>query len=118
LGDDFGVEGGAAGGDALECVLEFLDPGNAVFEQVADALGAVGQKFGGVGLLHVLGEYEHGQARDLSARLDGGLQALVPEAGGQPDIEDGGVGPVFEPPDQPAGTRRAPVRPGIRPVHP
>lgn len=82
LGDDGGVHGGAAGGDAADGFDELVDVEDAVFEEVADASGVVGEEFAGVELFDVLGEHEDGQARDVGAGGYGGLEAFVGEGGG------------------------------------
>ena len=41
LGDDLGVEGGAAGGDPAQRVEEVGDVGDPVLEQVADGAGSL-----------------------------------------------------------------------------
>lgn len=94
LGDDGGVHGGAAGGDAADGFDELADVEDAVFEEVADASGVVGEEFAGVELFDVLGEDEDGQAGDLGAGGDGGLEAFVGEGGGESDVDDGDVGVV------------------------
>ena len=58
LGDDLGVERGAAGGDAPQRRRGTRDVGDAVLEQVADALAAAAEQVGGVALLDVLAEDE------------------------------------------------------------
>lgn len=82
LGDDGGVHGGAAVGDAADGFDELADVEDAVLEEVADAAGVVGEQFAGVELFDVLGEHEDGQAGDLGAGGDGGLEAFVGEGGG------------------------------------
>lgn len=54
LGDDGGVHGGAAVGDAADGFDELADVEDAVFEEVADAAGVVGEEFAGVELFDVL----------------------------------------------------------------
>lgn len=82
LGDDGGVHGGAAVGDAADGFDELSDVEDAVFEEVADASGVVGEEFSGVELFDVLGEHEDGQARDVGAGGDGCLESFVGEGGG------------------------------------
>ena len=93
-GDHLGVQGGAAGGDAAQCVDELLHAGDAVLEQVADAAGAVGEQLAGVLPFHVLGQHQDRQPRPTAARLDGGAQAFVAERRWQAHVDDGDVGTV------------------------
>jgi hypothetical protein len=41
-GDDFGVQGRAPASDTSHCVDELVEVGDAVFEEIADAGGVVG----------------------------------------------------------------------------
>lgn len=54
LGDDVGVDDAAAVGDSVEGVEEGVDFGDSVFEEVADAGGALFEQFDGVSGLDVL----------------------------------------------------------------
>jgi hypothetical protein len=63
------------------------DDGDPVLEQVADAGPVTGvEQFGGVALLDVLTERDHGEAGMGGRQRSGCAQALVPEAGGHPHI--------------------------------
>ena len=70
LGDDLGVERGAAVADPMHGFDEVGDVGDAVLEQVADALGVGREELPCVLVLHVLREHEHAQAGVPAARLD------------------------------------------------
>jgi hypothetical protein len=71
LGDDLGVQRGAAGGHALHGLEEVAHVGHPVLEQVAHPLGPSGQQLGGVVLLHVLAEHDHRDVRVLLAHHQG-----------------------------------------------
>ena len=74
---------------------EALDLGDAVLEQVADALGAVGQQLARVALLEMGGEHEHADVRGSSARMmRRRLQALVGVVGRHADVDHRDVGAV------------------------
>ena len=62
----------------------------------AELPGAAAQELGGVRLLHVLGEHEHRQVRQLLAGRERRPQPLVAEAGRQPYVEDGDVRAVLQ----------------------
>ena len=66
LRDDRRVERRAALGDAPHRGGELVDVGDAVLEQVADALGAVGEQLERVARLDVLREHEHAGLRDAA----------------------------------------------------
>jgi hypothetical protein len=89
LADDLRVDHGLADGHAAQRDDEVLDVGYPVFEQVADTAAVPGvQQVGGVGVLHVLAEHDHGQPWAVAAQLDGGPQPLVGEPGWHSDIGD------------------------------
>ena len=69
LGDDGGVENGAALGDSADARGELVEGGEAVLEQVADAFGAVLDQLEGVAWLEVLGEDDDADARPAGADL-------------------------------------------------
>ena len=94
LRDDLGVERGAALADAPHRVHEPLDVGDAVLEQVADALGAVREQLERVPLLDVLRQHEHAGLRLPLADRGGGAQALVGVGRRHADVDDGDVGLV------------------------
>src|SRR5215211_4185483 len=94
LGDDLGVDGGAALADPVDGGQELADVGDPVLEQVADALGAAGEQVAGVALLHVLGQDQDGGGGGALADLQGGPQALVGVGGGHAHVDHGQVGPV------------------------
>ena len=86
LADHLGVDDRAAGGDPLHRVDELLHLADPVLEQVAHPgpapVARVGvEQLGGVGLLDILAEHQHGQGGMRHAQGDGGAQALVAEAG-------------------------------------
>ena len=83
LGDDLGVERGAAAGDPLDRLQEVGDVHDPVLEQVADPAAAVGEQLLGVGRLDVLGDDQHRRPGRLPAHLERGAQALVAEPGGR-----------------------------------
>ena len=66
LGDDLGVQRGAAGGDPAHRVEEVADVRDPVLEQVADRAGGLRQQVGGVALLHVLGQHQKRHVRVLA----------------------------------------------------
>ncbi len=61
--DDDRIERRAAGADPPDRVGELVDVADPVLEQVADALGRVGQELHGQAELDVLGEHEHADVR-------------------------------------------------------
>src|SRR3954451_2910186 len=69
-------------------VGELVGVRDAVLEQVADALGGLGQQVHRVGRLEVLGEDEDGGARVSRADLARGAQALVGVVGRHADVGD------------------------------
>ena len=81
LADDLGVQGGAAGGDAVDGGEELVQVGDAVLEQLADAAAAVGEEVGGVGAFDVLRHDEDLRGRVGGAQSQGGAEAFVAEAG-------------------------------------
>jgi hypothetical protein len=93
LGDDVGVECGAAAGDPANRLEEVGHMHHAVLEQVADAAPAIGQQLRGVGRLDVLGDHEYSGAGHLAAHLERRAQALVVKRRRQADVNHGEVGP-------------------------
>ena len=91
LGHDLRVQHGASPGDFLDGGEEVLDIGNAVFEQVAEAAGVLGDEFGCVLLFHVLAEHEDLDVRVLLADEDGGADAFIGECRGHAHVDDGEV---------------------------
>ena len=88
LGDDLGVEGAAASGDTVQGVEELGDVRYPVFQQVADAVRAVGDQLGRVALLDPLGQDEdadvgplvpHEQAKQLMAELRELIHGIQPQ---------------------------------------
>ena len=77
LRDDLGVERRAALAHAPHGVGELGDVRDAVLQQVADALGALGEQVERVLGLDVLREHEHAGAGMLLADLARGAQPLV-----------------------------------------
>jgi len=86
--DDLGVERRAALADLPDGVREPARVGDAVLEQVADALRALAEQVDGVGLLGVLGEHEHTRAGQLGADRPRRAQALVGVRRRHPDVGD------------------------------
>ncbi len=95
-GDDLRVEHRAAARHGADRVGEPVVVEHPVLQQVADRPGLVGEELAGVKLLDVLREHEDRQARDLAARLDRRLEALVGEGGRQPHIDDRDVRPLLD----------------------
>jgi hypothetical protein len=92
LGDHLGVYGGVAGRDPPHRLDELVGVDHPVLDQISDRPGAVGQQLPGVQLLDVLGQHEHGQARDLAAGRQGRLQPLVGVGHWKPYVDHGHVG--------------------------
>ena len=88
LADDGRIECRAALGDPPHGGGELLDVGDAVLEQVADALGALGEKLHRVARLHVLGEDEHAGRLVVLADLLGRPQPLIGLRRRHPDVHD------------------------------
>ena len=66
LRDERGIEGGAAVRNAPHRADELVDIGDAVLQQVADALGALREQLHRVRRLDVLRQHEHADARVLA----------------------------------------------------
>ena len=94
LADDGRIERRATLGDPPHRGGELVDVGDAVLEQVADALGALGQKIHRVTRLHVLGEDEHACRLVLLTDLLGRPQTLVCLCRRHTDVDDRNVGLV------------------------
>src|SRR4051794_32067001 len=77
LRDDAWIQGGPAGGHPPDGVGELVGVRDAVLEEIADALGGLGDQVHGVGRLEVLREDEDRGARVSRADLERGAQALV-----------------------------------------
>ena len=92
--DDVGVERGAALGHPAHRVGERGEVGDAVLEEVADALGAVADQVERVALVGVLGEHEDADVRLARADLDRRAQAVVGVVGRHLDVDDRDVGLV------------------------
>ena len=75
--------------------MNLLHVGDPVLEQVTQASRSRGEQLFRIELLDVLGQHEHGQARQLSARLDRRPQALVREGRRQPHIHHRHVGALL-----------------------
>ena len=93
LADDLRVERRAALGDALDGGGELVDVGDAILEQVADALAAR-EELGRVAGLDVLREHEHAGVGVALADLARRAQALVGVRRRHLDVDDRDVGPV------------------------
>ena len=94
LADDGGVERRAAVGHAAHGRAELLEIGDAVLEQVADALGARLEERHRVPGLDVLREQEHADRGMPLADLAGGPKALVRVRRRHADVDDRDVGLV------------------------
>jgi hypothetical protein len=94
LRDHLGVEHRAALGDPPHRVEEAVDLGDAVLQQVADALAAVGEQVDRVVLLDVLGEDQDPGPRQLGADRLRRPQPVVGVVGRHPDVDDREVGLV------------------------
>ncbi len=88
LRDDGRIERRAAFRDATHGRAELLHVGDAVLEQVADALGALRQELHRVTGLDVLREDEHARLRVLLANLLRRLQPLVGVRRRHADVDD------------------------------
>ena len=115
LRDDRRVERGAALADAPHRRDELVDVGDAVLEQVADALGALGEELERVGGLEVLREHEHAGLRVLLADLRRRPQALVGLRRRHADVDDRDVRACTS---APSASARRRSRPGRRPRSP
>src|SRR2546423_5392253 len=80
------MESRPAASHSLRRVHEVAHVHDAVLQQVAHAAAALGQEFGGVGLLHVLRDHQHRGVRVVAAQVERGAQSLVPEVGWQADV--------------------------------
>ena len=76
-------------------VDELADVGDAVLQQVADAAAVAGEQLGGVALLDVLGEHEHGRLGVRARSCDRGADALVGVGRRHADVDDDDVGLVL-----------------------
>ena len=74
--------------------MKVPDVGDAVLEQIAGALGRLGQQLERVGLLDVLGEHEHRSRRALGADPVRRAQALVGVGRRHAHVDHGDVGLV------------------------
>ena len=92
--DDDRVDRRAAVRDAPHGADELLDVADAVLEQVAGALGRVGEQLHREAELDVLREHEHADRGVAGADLQRGAQALVVVGRRQPDVDDRDVGRV------------------------
>src|SRR4051794_15779449 len=86
------VERRATAGDVLQRAHEVLDVADAVFEQVAEVLGALGQDAQGGPHVDMLGEDHDAHGGMPFADLLGRAQALVVVVGWHPDVHDRDVG--------------------------
>jgi hypothetical protein len=75
----------------VQRVEELRDVCDPVLEQVADPVRAAGDQFGGVPLLHPLGQHEHADVGPLVPDHQGRAQPLVGEGGRHPDVDDNRV---------------------------
>ena len=92
--DDDRVERRAAVGDPSDGGDEVVDVADPVLEQVADALGRVGEQLHREAQLDVLREDEHTDRRVSRANLDRRAEPLVGVSRGQADVDDRDVGRV------------------------
>jgi hypothetical protein len=90
--DDRRVERRSALGHPPHGLGEVVDVGDAVLEQVADALGALGQQLHGVLGLGVLREHDDADARVGLADAARGAHALVGVGRRHANVDDGDVG--------------------------
>ena len=110
LGDDLGVEGGAALAHPAHGGEELGDVGDAVLEEVAEAAGIDGEQLGGVALLDVLRQHEDADPRPARADLEGGPEAVVGVGRRHAHVDDGEVGLVALDRGRAARRRRRPRR--------
>ena len=92
--DDLGVQRAAARGNTVYGVDERGDVSDALFEEVADAFGAVSDEVQRVGLLVVLREHEHAHVGKPAAQLGGGDQPVVLVPRRHLHVDDDDVGTV------------------------
>jgi hypothetical protein len=69
--------------------------GDPVLEQVADGAGPLGEQVGGIALLHVLGQHEHGHLGVLAGDDQGRPDALVGVGRRHAHVDHGHVGTVL-----------------------
>jgi len=91
-GDDLGVERRAALGYPSHGVDEVLDVADAVLEEVAHPLRALGDEIERGALRDVLGEHDHGDVGKARANLKCGPQAVVGVGRGHAHVGDDDVG--------------------------
>ena len=92
--DHLGVQRRPARGHLAHRAEEVVEVGDAILEQVADALRVVAEQLQRVALGQVLGEHEHAGARHRTADRDRRAQAVVGQVRRHPDVGDDDVGPV------------------------
>ena len=93
-GDDVWVQHGPARGHAPDRVDEGLDIADMMLEQVADALGSIGEKLARVMILQELRQHEYGDAGLSGADLTRGAQPVVGAVGRHLDVGDDHIGLV------------------------
>src|SRR5919106_216735 len=81
-----------AAADPFERVEEVTDVGDALLQQVTDAVRVAAQQLGRVPLLDVLREHEHRRAGPPPADLERAAQSLVGERRRHPNVDDAYVG--------------------------
>ena len=91
-GDDLRVEHGPARGHAPDRVDEARDIADTMLEQVADALGTIGEKLARVMILQELRQHEYGDVGLRGADLTRGAEPVVGAVGGHLDVGDDHVG--------------------------
>ena len=89
--DNLGVDHRSAMRDSPNSVDEVSDPGHAALQQVADALGSIGQQVGDVSILEIVGEDEHADAGIRRADLLRCLEPVIAEVRWHLDVDDGDV---------------------------
>ena len=94
LRDDLRVEHRAAFSDPAQCRGEVLEIGDAVFQEIADPVGGLGEEPRRDPNLDVLGEDHDPDVRVTLSDLLGGTQPLVGVRWRHPDVDDRDVGLV------------------------
>ena len=88
LRDDLWIERRAAFSDAAQCCREVFEIGHAVFQEVADPVGGLGEQARRNPHLDVLREDQNPDVRVAPSDLLGGTKPLVGVRWRHPDIDD------------------------------
>src|SRR6516164_5671615 len=88
LGDDLGVEHGAALAHAVHTGGKFGEVGDTLLQEVSDSIGPGGQQLDGVASVYVLREYEYADGRPFLPYGFRGPQPLVGVRRWHADVDD------------------------------